>query len=441
MKLKKLPYFDKVLNKLIEIDPCIVIDISACLINERQLKKFKRFLPASFSGSYQQGIASLVATVVKKLKNWEEILYGLVKMNTAYLEHSSYLTLDRKQLKAEFDKDMVPSLHSTGVSPEMIIFYYYSKHKFDHPDIPFLIDCWREKDKEVQEHKEVHNIELDPPLRGSQAEMELNQYAEETELKPQITHDLIRPIAEKLNSTYDEKSKTVTLKRGIVYYFYNRLNSLIDAEEWFDRALRLIFKQVYAFNRQVERVLQIKRERDTFLDENAKLKKKVKRLEKEKASLLALKKNTPDSLERENAGLKKQLTYALSRIEQLEERTALLEEAKEINNEIEENLPIISPVRKIEIPDYGLVVISGGKWNSRTKEEALKFFDKYGIEVEFIDAEDTLKRQDRIANADLAIFDTSRHAHKYYLKIKELNRNILHIRKSNIDEVKKLFES
>jgi len=441
-KLKKLPYYKKVKQKLMEISPLIFIDVAADIINEKIYNRFKRFIPPSFRGSYQQGIAMLVAMILKEAEDWEEILFQIAKLNATYLENSNYLSFSQEQLKGAFEDKQVPSLHGTGVTPEMLIFYYYSKHKFNHKDIPFLIEKWEEASKEIEkEQKRIANkIKLQPPLSGSQAEFELNQFAFERGLKSPIQHERMHEIAQTLEGSYDEKSKTVTLKRGVAYFFYTKLKELIDAQEWYDRVLRLLFKETDAFNRQVERVKQIQKEREKLKDENTKLKKKIKQLEHEKANLLALKKEKPSELEKENAELKKKLSHALSRIEQLEEQIAILEQAREINKEIEENLPIIQPEKKIEIPDYGFVVISGGKWNSRTKGEVEQFFAEYGIETEFIPAEDTLKRQDRIANADLVVFDTSRHAHKYYNKIKELNGNILHIRKSDLGEIEKLFE-
>jgi len=60
VKIKKNTFFKKVKDKLIEIDLLILADVFSDLISENVLKTFKKFLPASFAGPYQQGIGYLI---------------------------------------------------------------------------------------------------------------------------------------------------------------------------------------------------------------------------------------------------------------------------------------------------------------------------------------------------------------------------------------------
>ena len=442
MKIKKNTFFKRVKDKLLEIDMLILADVFSDLISENVLKTFKKFLPASFSGPYQQGVAFLINMVLLEESGWDDILYQLSKMNASYIENSNYLSLSQEQLRIEFEKSFVPSLHGTGVTPEMLIFYHYSKYDFNNKNLPFLLEEWKKEDNLMSREKlvEEYGIELQPPLTGSQTEYEINQFAEENGLRNPLSHEEIDFIAKSFNGTYNKEEKTITLKRGIVYYFYLKLKDIVNAESWYDSALRLIYKESTIFNKHVNRFLEIRKERDILFDENSKLRKKVKYLEKEKATLISVQNSNKHSdLEKENTELRKKLAYAMNRVEQLENQIAILEEAKQINEEIEENLPLVVPSAKVEMPNYGFVIVSGGKWNSSSKDDVERFFTEYSIDVEFITAEDTLKKQDRLSNADLIIFDSSRHSHKYYYKIKELNQNIMHIRKSNLEEIKKLF--
>jgi len=94
----------------------------------------------------------------------------------------------------------------------------------------------------------------------------------------------------------------------------------------------------------------------------------------------------------------------------------------------------------VDLPEFASVVVSGGRWNSKERNLAEELFASSSSNVVFIPSGETIRKQDTIKNADLVIFDMSRHAHAYYYKIKKLNRNILHINKSNAESVRALFE-
>ena len=61
-------------------------------------------------------------------------------------------------------------------------------------------------------------------------------------------------------------------------------------------------------------------------------------------------------------------------------------------------------------------------------------------EVEFIEADKTLRHWDRIKNADIIFYDTSYNAHSYYYKAKKLGSVFYHVNCSNLLEFEKIFE-
>ena len=72
MKIKKNTFFKRVRDKLLEIDMLILADVFGDLISENALKIFKKFLPASFAGPYQQGIGYLINKVLLEESGWDD---------------------------------------------------------------------------------------------------------------------------------------------------------------------------------------------------------------------------------------------------------------------------------------------------------------------------------------------------------------------------------
>jgi hypothetical protein len=119
------------------------------------------------------------------------------------------------------------------------------------------------------------------------------------------------------------------------------------------------------------------------------------------------------------------------KIEELEEKIKILQEEEKINETIDENIGIIDTETAQDesvfdsIVRYRNVVIVGGRWNS-IKRKSLT--EKYPlINFEFIKAEETLRKIDKIKNSDLVLFDTSYNAHAYYYKVKRVANELMHI--------------
>ena len=145
-------------------------------------------------------------------------------------------------------------------------------------------------------------------------------------------------------------------------------------------------------------------------------------------------------LEKQLHKLQKENNYNLSRLEKLEEQLAIFEEEKKLNENLQDNLQIDEKPKTTEpdLPEYQNIVIMGGRWNSKNRKEVIEYLTTN--EVEFIDADKSLRYFDKITNADIIFFDTSYNGHDYYYKAKKLGSEFYHINHSNLLEFKKIFE-
>ena len=173
-------------------------------------------------------------------------------------------------------------------------------------------------------------------------------------------------------------------------------------------------------------------------EENRKLKLKNKNLQVELKKIKQInnsKTNKNDS-EKQIKDLSN-INYHLEvRIEKLEEIIANYEEEKELNKTIIESVQIPQSEKSTKIDiDFQDIMILGGFWNSKSKEEVQAAF--INSNISFIEAEKIIRNSDKISNADLIIFDTSKNSHAIYNKVKSVNKNLIHISKSNLLEISK----
>jgi len=127
----------------------------------------------------------------------------------------------------------------------------------------------------------------------------------------------------------------------------------------------------------------------------------------------------------------------------MQEYIDILEEEEKINETLEENIEIKEKTvsidtKRAQANEYFQekfrlkdIVVVGGFWNSQQKKKLASFVDKVNGTVSFIRAEETLRRIERIKNADLVIFDTSYNSHHYYYKVKKVAKDMLHITNCN----------
>ena len=245
---------------------------------------------------------------------------------------------------------------------------------------------------------------------------------------------------------YDKEKKTFyDVKRGIMYFLFRYFDNFFAAKSF---VATLIEKQTEVLKEIFEEKEKTAKIRENYFADKDKLlliKKANKNLKKENKRLNTqvlkkIDKSNNIELERSVHNLQKENNYNLSRIEKMEEQIAVFEEEKKLNKELQENVEIKEEDKKevAELPEYQNIVIMGGRWTSNHRKEVTEYLANN--EVEFIDADKTLRHWDRIKNADMIFYDTSYNAHSYYYKAKKLAGEFYHLSSSNVNEMKKIFE-
>ena len=441
------------ITELSQKHPYLFLDFLADHIGDASFQWFVQLLPEKTANiTYQELALRLFLIVSKKKKNWQKILHGVLKNNATYIENSGYHKLSIDELKKEFAKEEVPSIVGTGVAPEMMIMYLLYKRRFSDPMLPFLLEEYKKVEEKIKEAesniKDPHNLNVPEKIKGTMFEDELKSFVNESTAANFPSEDEFKKLARDNGFEYIPEKKQFVVPRGLILFLFSKLEDIKEDKIILDKIYRILLKSIKDVNEHGKRLAKLYKKFKDTIEENSSLKRELRLLKKKlseyekreehlKNRLRAVKEQDKDSIIMD---LQKQLNYAYSRIEKLERKIEELEEAKKINREIEENIKIEDKTAEIEqkpiIEEGSFIVISGGKWNSKTKEEIEAFFEKFGCAVEFVPAEDTIKKQDLIANADLVIFDTSKHAHKYYYKVKQSNSNVIFINKSNFESVK-----
>ena len=429
----------------------IFLDFLADHIGNTNFRYFVRLLPKKPEDiTYSELAVRLYMIVLNKEKGWQNILQYVLKYNANYIEKSGYNKLSKEELKKLFEKDEVPSLAGGGVVPEMMIMYLIYKRKFNDPLMPFFLEEYAKSEEKIK-NAEVHvksTINIPEKLKGTLFEQELEAFISEDISNPP-TDEEYEKMARDNGLEYIPEKKSFIVPRGLILFLLTKLEDIHNDKILLDKMYRMLLKGLKDVNDYAKKLVEYRDKFKETFEENARLKREL-RLLKNKLTAYEkkhehLENKLKETLDQDKdamiVDLQKQLNYAYSRIGKLEERISELEEAKEINKEIKEDVEVkeAEEKEKLQINEGNFIVISGGKWNSRTKDEVEKLLGNYECIVEFIPAEDTVKRQDLIANADIVVFDTSRHAHKYYYKVKQVNRNIVFINKSNIQEIKKML--
>jgi hypothetical protein len=356
-----------------------------------------------------------------------------------------------EDLICEINVETVPSLHNTGLSAILMLLYYLSMNIFAGDDFErikalYLADRakWRAMDLEEKKAIEEERLkfELHHQLKNSALEVDFNTYCNEVRLE-NLDEDEFLKIAEKFHCDYDSETNTYNrVKRGLLLFFFEKLEDMVENNDHAECVIDTVLGKMTRINMFARQQRNLVSDRTRLREENQKLLRKIMKLNQDISALTLPppEKKTPDRQEREIDELKKKNYYLQSKIEGLENRVAELEEEKNANKEIKENITINhkNPVGKgLELQDFFTIVISGGHWNSLTREEVLEEFPHN--EFIFIPADRTIRNIDTIENADVVIFDTSKHSHGYYYLVKKKAAKLLHIGKSSTVEVKALF--
>ncbi len=391
-------------------------------------------------------LCSSIARIISDMEpGFKKLLDILIKRVQNYFKQKKYVGLSADELLTQPNMYMVPALHDDGLSPVMILFYFLTINivegeDFEKVKVSYLNNL--EKNKKQEEELKSIRMKLEDGLRYSDIEIEMNIYCSDPESLLQPKVDFFQ-IAERFDCDYDPDTLTYSrVDRGVLGFFFLKLKKLLGSVRQAHDTSNLAMYFVKSLKIFANDQRNLEADRLKLKMENLKLLRKIKGLRRQVSKLSAPlpKKKSPDTMEREVAEVRKENYYLKNRIESLEDYVAELEEEKNINKKIEENITIKDSAvaeKGLKLQDYFSIVISGGHWNSRTREEVIEVFPNN--EVTFIPAERTIRNIDTIENADLVLYDTSRHSHGYYYLVKKKASKLLHINKSACHEVKKLF--
>jgi len=445
MKLKR--DYEKILQECLNIDPYFFVDVVVSLYGLQEVRHdFQEFFrePINQDNLYQ-ALLEISKNIMSQHYGFEKFLEKVIKRNNSYIQLAGYNTFTQEQLSQIFSEDIVPSIHRRGITPEMMILYYFSNNMFKHKDIEFLIEqygIYKEKAEQARQRYAEQNPV--PEKLPSQIDMEAFLYAQED--LQYIENADWQGIAERFGCEYDEENKVYNkVKRGYLLYYDVNIEMLKEIKNDYEHYFELLFalqNRLFLFKEKqyviAKEIHKLKEENRTLRIENKRLKKTLTELEHK---LRAFAKTKDDSKEKEYLKILKENYYLKTRIEKLEQTIEDLEKAEEINKEIQENITIEKPAIEIpskQLPEYQTIAIVGGKWNSREKELLQEKLNT--CEVIFIEPEKTIAKIDTISNADTVVFDTSRNAHKYHEIVKQNVRKLFYINKSSAEEVIKLFQ-
>lgn len=446
-KIKK--NYKKMIEEFMKINKEIILDLIISLYDEKSIEADFRPYMRSYNYSNRENFAILPIIydeIINKKEKYEEFLELIFSRNNTYIRNNGFHDISIEKLEKEFQRELLPAHHKQGIAPEMMIAYYYSRNIFNNEIIEISKKKYVQTLEKVKERGPVYvpqEIEIETKLK--QISDEINFFLNEKEIKDFEKNDF-KQISEKMHCEYDEDTHTYNnVKRGVIVYLYAKLDTLFEDLGYNQALLTSLKKGVVRMNIVGENQAALLKELFENKEKRINEERKNKNLSKEVSELrkIIAKKddNNTENKEKEIQKLNSENYYLKTRIDKLEEQIALLEEEKKINTTIEENIVIekekIIEFQK-EIPEFSNIIILGGRWNSKLKEEIEKYFENN--EVEFIEAEKTIRNFDRISNADIVIFDTSYNSHAYYMKIKPFVKKLYHISKSNLSNIENIFE-
>jgi hypothetical protein len=411
--------------------------------NDETLRVLFSDILMKFAGkrSYQENIAVLSSLISNDQEYRNTILSKLIKSNNQYIEDKNYQNLSDDEMITEFTSELIRSTAGAGMGSEQLILYFYSKRDFNNEKIPFLINYYKKDDEKNSNYRQNENEKipyLQELLRNSSYEQELREYYYDRHISDMSEADYI-----KLAGQYKVKYKNgeYIIPRGVLVFFNKYMVEIQEKKLLIVKLFDVIQTNIVHINKFFEKIKYFLAKEQELKEENRRLKLKNKNLQVElkKIKQINSSKTSKNDTVKQISDLSNTNYYLMSRIEKLEEIIANYEEEKELNKTIVENIdvPELEKTGKVHI-DFLDVMVLGGFWNSRTKEEVQEAF--INSSVVFIEADKILRNSDKINNADLIIFDTSKNSHALYNKVKSINKNLIHISKSNLLEIKKYIE-
>ena len=452
--------FERIIDEINNCDSRLLIAMIDVLFSDNELKQFD-------IGDVIHSPKMIAALIVLRAKGLDYVnfLKRIIKQNNKYFHHDYNTTMTYEELAKTAKK--VAESKATTIKQQyfQLLLKFYSVNIFKGT----TVDKLKEKCKEILEEYILNEkerskidkklvIELFDELKDSKVETMLNGFANEYPGYESYFNKYDSKALEKnFGCKYDsEKKEFNNVRRGILYFVYEYFYNVVDA---YAKAVIVVNRNVKSVNAildEKEKLAGIRKNYFADKDKLLQIKKANKNLKKENKRLNTqvlkkIDKSNNQELENRVHNLEKDKYYLQSRIEKMEEQIAVFEEEKKLNKALQENVEVKELPKKdklafseteppiiAELPEYQNIVIMGGRWTSNHRKEVTEYLANN--EVEFIEADKTLRYFDRIKNADIIFYDTSYNAHSYYYKAKKLGAVFYHVNTSNLSELKKIYE-
>lgn len=433
--MRKAKGRNQLVKKLQEINEHIIIDLVIDNFNEHLLNNaFK--VDTTLSLSYSDKIIYITKNI---LSGNEKYLNTLINYNNTYITENGYDKLTEKEYEEKCLNNEIRSLTGSGINAEQMILYIMITGRLKEK-LDFFKKLYRQ-DLESYNVFEKDTLNKKPEmlelLQGTQFEMEFQEFINNN--YKGIEKIDFEELADRYRIKYNSFNDTYIVPSGFVVFFENKTLEIFNKLESFNLNFGLLHGNLKRIDGYLKDIEKIQEESKRTAEESKTLKKENENLKKinefQKAKILAYESKEQDKLIKES---QKEINYLYGQIESLQEQIKNIEQDE--NNTIEENIKIEEIVEeekeKTNLKNKNIIVL-GGKWNSKNRGEVESYIDSENATIEFIEANKIFRNSEKIANKDIAIFDTSFNSHAAFYKVKSIARNIIYINKSNIDEIKK----
>ena len=447
MKIK--PNYERIIDEFALIESKIMIFIIHTLFPDDSFSEFD-------TTQIHKSPNSIAYAIVFRSKgiDYKGFLKKIIRKNKEVVSKECTQNKTFEEIEEILNRDLYKKGNQAGNYYFLVLLKFFSENVFQSEMIDKLkVKCKELIEKKIQLRKELdkekreEDVILYEELKGTRTEAFFNGLMfEYSHTKGCFEHFKPELIEDKFLCKYDEKNKLFNnVKRGILFYLFSEFKYIIESNEYVRKMSDIIASRLKEVDKEKEKVIKIRKGYFADKERNIKLKTANKSLKKENKRLndrvlKKIDKSSQIELENRVHTLQKDNNYHLSRIERLEEQIAILEEEKKLNEELAENIVIEEkPEKKVTAkPEYLNIVVMGGRWTSNNRKDVQNYL--INNDIEFIEADKTLRSFDKISNADIIFFDTTFNSHSYYYKAKKCNAVFYHINNSNLTEFEKIFE-
>lgn len=410
------------LKKLNDIDDSLIISLCLSLIDKDKFRVY-----CEEAETLEDAIMVTLGFIKGEQPKANQIMMELIKTNKYYI---GKFNINLDTLEKEYKKDLVPGLHEqTTLTPEMIIFHYVYNDLNRDEIFYHALDWYHESyNSYIESQKEyVDKIEM-KYNSDSLFEHELNEFYHGNikNTGSLFTEEHLKDLEERYHGKIDGENITIN-HRILNFYDYNA-RFIITTKELVDTLTSLAImehKKAFAILNKTKSMIELYTQIDTLKNKNDELGRDKKFLEEKLDSKITSNNNV--ELEKENYYLK-------SQVEKLQlENQELMQTIKELK-EVIEDLPItIDKVEPTNVYEGQSIVVVGGHWSEKEKDNV-----RANYIADFIEAEDIIKYTNRIKNYDLIVFDTSRNSHINFNRLRN-NSKLRLISMSKKDRIDELF--